>query len=447
MAEASDSPEVQTFMAAFQKLRNLVDDAPEVIVSEARDNGALRRLCHALFDAALQLKIKERSRRELYSAPTNPAFVKAWRDYERTYSASIYEVVGPGLPKWDDLFAGDKPESAKSLVVDPVALAELLGDTPQGSESGENGHERAVSVTAKAISGGFMYRNNGALIAIFDGVTLSYLPTGLEIALPTVPGVDVATMATEAIAMIASLEDARVKKSTDSVKAAEFRKNFMTRWEQIDDAAYSTAQDIEFVINWMEGYLEELPLNDHALMKLKFDAKNGIAAWRSLINEVGFDLAGALRRRELAPFVMIPRHVSARHGAAESLSLPMLLRQAYEAFIYGSPFAAIAIMRAILEVLLKEQYSSTGADLNELISTAKRLPADIPRARLHRLRKLGNLFLHPRDNQNPNDVRLSETKLTKEKLNNEKNFEQEILSHLVDLQTLIEQAPDQSRRK
>ena len=85
MAEASDSPEVQTFMAAFQKLRNLVDDAPEVIVSEARDNGALRRLCHALFDAALQLKIKERSRRELYSAPTNPAFVKAWRDYERTY--------------------------------------------------------------------------------------------------------------------------------------------------------------------------------------------------------------------------------------------------------------------------------------------------------------------------------------------------------------------------
>ncbi len=29
MAESSDSPEVQTFMAAFQKLRNLVDDTPE----------------------------------------------------------------------------------------------------------------------------------------------------------------------------------------------------------------------------------------------------------------------------------------------------------------------------------------------------------------------------------------------------------------------------------
>ncbi len=125
----------------------------------------------------------------------------------------------------------------------------------------------------------------------------------------------------------------------------------------------------------------------------------------------------------------------------------MLLRQAYEAFIYGSPFAAIAMMRAILEVLLKEQYSSTGADLNELISTAKRLPEDVPRARLHRLRWLANLFLHASDNQIPNDVRLSKTGLTKEKLKDKKSFEEEILLRLVDLKTLIEQAPDRSRRK
>jgi hypothetical protein len=43
MTESSDSPEVQAFMAAFQKLRNLVDDVVEGIVSKARDNEALRK--------------------------------------------------------------------------------------------------------------------------------------------------------------------------------------------------------------------------------------------------------------------------------------------------------------------------------------------------------------------------------------------------------------------
>jgi len=41
MSESSDSPNVQAFMAAFQKLRNLVDDKPEVIASEARKNESL----------------------------------------------------------------------------------------------------------------------------------------------------------------------------------------------------------------------------------------------------------------------------------------------------------------------------------------------------------------------------------------------------------------------
>ena len=34
----------------------------------------------------------ERSRRELYAAPTNPAFLAAWRDYEAKYNGPICQM-------------------------------------------------------------------------------------------------------------------------------------------------------------------------------------------------------------------------------------------------------------------------------------------------------------------------------------------------------------------
>ena len=59
MAESPDSPEVQAFMAAFQKLRHLVGDMFELIVTEARENMSLRSLCNAVFDAECELRNKE----------------------------------------------------------------------------------------------------------------------------------------------------------------------------------------------------------------------------------------------------------------------------------------------------------------------------------------------------------------------------------------------------
>lgn len=92
MAERSDSSEVQIFMAAFQKLRDLVDDTPELIVSKAREDKSLANLCIVLDIASDKLRGTERSRRELYEAPTNPAFLLAWRDYEANYSGPVGQV-------------------------------------------------------------------------------------------------------------------------------------------------------------------------------------------------------------------------------------------------------------------------------------------------------------------------------------------------------------------
>jgi len=132
---------------------------------------------------------------------------------------------------------------------------------------------------------------------------------------------------------------------------------------------------------------------------------------------------------------MIPRHVSRRHGAAEPLSLLTLLQQAQEAFIYGVPFAAIALMRAILEVLLKENYCGTGTELSELINTARALPQTVPPARLHSLRKLANNILH-----------FNKPYFTSERTS-DLAIEREIISHLSSLQTLIEQAPQAPTRR
>ncbi len=77
MDESSDSPEVQAFMAAFQKLRNRIDDNPGLLVTEAVKDESLANLCNDVFSVAFPLHEKERSRRELFSAPANPSFVKS----------------------------------------------------------------------------------------------------------------------------------------------------------------------------------------------------------------------------------------------------------------------------------------------------------------------------------------------------------------------------------
>jgi hypothetical protein len=117
--------------------------------------------------------------------------------------------------------------------------------------------------------------------------------------------------------------------------------------------------------------------------------------WAYLNGEIGFDLRGVFRRRRLVPFVLFPRHVAARRGQNEKLSIYKILRQAQEAFVFGTPFAALALMRAIMEVVLRENYGADGNNLSEQISNSKKLlPKGADEAELHRLRKFANAILH-----------------------------------------------------
>jgi hypothetical protein len=152
------------------------------------------------------------------------------------------------------------------------------------------------------------------------------------------------------------------------------------------------------------------------------EIQQGLSEWRHLTNGIGFDLEGIFRRRNLVPFILIPRQISDKYGESDSLSLHKLLRQAHEAFVYGVPFAAIALSRSILEIVLRDHYKADGVDLAEQIKNAVGLPATVQRSQLHDLRVVANAILHAA--ATPNSVPL--------------DLERSIVRYLFVLRDLIE---------
>jgi hypothetical protein len=197
-------------------------------------------------------------------------------------------------------------------------------------------------------------------------------------------------------------------------------------WETADDDAKDQAKAIEGAID----FANDQATDDWRDFPDGFSEsiEEGTSAWKRLAKETGFDLRGIFRRRELVPFVLIPRHVSQQHGDAEKLSLFTHLRQAHDAFIFGVPFAALALMRSILETTLRVHYHANGDDLKQMIENCYHLPRDASKPALHRLRTLTNAILH----FNSENARLPA------------DFERDLLSLLFVLRALIEGAPIKS---
>ncbi len=354
MSESSDSAEVQAFMAAFQKLRNLVDDTPELIVSKARDSNSLQSLCYDVLGAAHELRTKEHSRRELYDSPTNPAFLAAWQDYNSKYSGAVGQVA--------------------------YILFEIGGHEIFGPALDEQSRQ-----------------------ALWKEYEANWRGAEQEF-----------------------------RESPWAYYWAGAEKSFETRWRESDDTARTNASAIDQAIEEARISIEASVGDGITDEDYQDRVRSGIDAWNRLVEEVGFDLAGVFRRRILVPFVMIPRHVSGHYDGSDPLSLMARLRQAQEAFVYGIPLAAFALMRVVLDLVLTNHYGSTGKDLYHKIESAKdRLPSSIHWAQLQRLKSLGNDAVHV----NPKE------------LHEIKQEEREIPALLAILKTLIELAPQASSRK
>ena len=104
------------------------------------------------------------------------------------------------------------------------------------------------------------------------------------------------------------------------------------------------------------------------------------------------------------------------------------LQQAHDAFVFGATYAALALMRSIMEAVLRDHYRAEGKDLNDRIYNARsRLPPRANAAALHRLRRLANAILHLDPEKDEGLPSLDEVKL-----------EKEIISLLFVLRALIE---------
>jgi hypothetical protein len=204
---------------------------------------------------------------------------------------------------------------------------------------------------------------------------------------------------------------------------------FNQKWEIAADSATERATNVESVLDFAAEQITD-PHRDFP-ESFSQNIEEGVVEWHNLKEETGFDLEGVFRRRELVPFVLVPRHVARQHGAEEKLSLFTLLQQAHEAFVFGVPFAALALMRAILEVVLERHYGSEGKDLIDLIKNAKSLPPAANAAKLHRIRRLANDILH----------------FERERLQLPRDMERELLGFLYALRSLIEAAPPRLQGK
>jgi hypothetical protein len=168
-------------------------------------------------------------------------------------------------------------------------------------------------------------------------------------------------------------------------------------WDYTDSDASDQAGAVNSVIEFAKFNIEQEWRRSGWSEVFVAQIEEGIATWRGLCEQAGFDLRGVLRRRALVPFVLVPRRVAAKHGSAEKLSLLTNLRQAHDAFVFGAPYAALALMRSILESVLRDHYGAEGKDLSERITNArnKRLvDRRIDVAALHRLRQRSNAILH-----------------------------------------------------
>lgn len=89
---------------------------------------------------------------------------------------------------------------------------------------------------------------------------------------------------------------------------------------------------------------------------IHIESKIGLDAYDYLTNTIGFNASEVFRRWRQIPVIFMPAHVSNKHGLTERGSIYELIDDAVRAYVFGAPAAAIAMCRAILEMILKQHY-------------------------------------------------------------------------------------------
>ena len=156
------------------------------------------------------------------------------------------------------------------------------------------------------------------------------------------------------------------------------------------DARFENAAELIEDILWLSDAhaQEDSDLGD--------EQRKALQAWDWFRDTVGLDLkAVAARWRRIQP-VFVPDHVANAHGYTEPGSLYELLDQAVRAYVFGASTAAIAMCRALTELILTRHYDCEGDELKSIIifAESRYKYAWMKKHKLDEKRKLANQVLH-----------------------------------------------------
>jgi len=323
MTRNKDSDEVVEFLRLFSQLRDWIDDNPEDLPDLASKDDGTKDICLALLKAAGHLQKIERSGRKLFAAPVSSTFISAWRDFEERFGPVLLQVRANAVD------AGDFR----------LALSLDWYEKPVSWDGADHAAREAVR----------------AIEDTFDFACTQASANGAQ------PPVEWTEINVNAL-------------------GGELRERYL----QFRDARAATLAATDELIESMQDCDEET----RRTMRKHLREESGeeedpqrlvnfsTAQWNTLKHQAGFDLRGVFRRRALVPFVLFPRQVAAWQGQEEMLSIYQNLREAHEAFIFGTPFAALSLMRSIMEVVLRDHYGGAPGDeltLAQRIQKAGRL--------------------------------------------------------------------------
>jgi hypothetical protein len=386
-----DSPEVIEFRNLFGRLKDWTDDDPDSLLELARADEGILELGMALLRAAGSIQRDEQLDRELFTGPVDPVFLSEWRDFEERFASVLLSVRSDVM--------GEKDKG--------VIVSFEYYEQPDQWEIADF---KALGIEASL------------------DATIKFAQTTAESALKAAPGPDCKTLNANAFP-----EEVRAKFFEVAQIAGRTEDAYQElRRLLVNELRSSNDNDRKSTLRETLSKIEEEHLNQNEDgMPIEQVAQQTWAYWQALKDEAGLDLRGILRRRRLIPFTLFPRQVSARLSHTELPSIYQNLRQAHDAFVFGSPFAALALMRSVMEMVLRDHYGATGGDLEELInSVGNRLPKRANRAALHRLRILANDVLHGNCDRTKS---IAETE--------KREFELTIISRLFVLRDLVERAP------
>jgi hypothetical protein len=133
----------------------------------------------------------------------------------------------------------------------------------------------------------------------------------------------------------------------------------------------------------------------------------GLEALNYLIDTVGLDLAAIMERWQRVPLIFMPTHLAQQQQMSRSGPLTELFDDAVRAYVCGSPAAAFAMCRALLETVLKQSYLRPGElieqdqfgrerdiPLGRLLARTGPRHSFIPTVKIRRLITSANRILH-----------------------------------------------------